>query len=239
MTSKKVPAQYRLCINYFVYNVSLHIKTFINDRNRQVNSIPRGWFFYFRKKVFIDDINDITHSTGYIAIKTIFINIYKFILSHPKLKFKKAFCTSRACTFQWYWPNQKKTFRYRNNLVKYEGTNYKFDMKYVEIAYFDMLFNMSFYVDMHYKQVRIWISVSRSMYSGAQRHLRPSRGASGGPPLCGSTRARTPARTCMHDLDKRRNLTWFAWNIIRLLCNHHMVHITEDQGCNRTRGVSQ
>ena len=39
--------------------------------------------------------------------------------------------------------------------MKYEGTNYKFDMKYVKIAYFDMLFNMSFYVDMYYKQVRI------------------------------------------------------------------------------------
>ena len=31
--------------------------------------------------------------------------------------------------------------------MKYEGTNYKFDMKYVKIAYFDMLFAMSFYVD--------------------------------------------------------------------------------------------
>ena len=41
--------------------------------------------------------------------------------------------------------------------MKYEGTNYKFDMKYVKIAYFDMLFDMSFYVDMYYKQVQVRI----------------------------------------------------------------------------------
>ena len=52
-------------------------------------------------------------------------------------------------------------------------------MKYVKIAYFDMLFNMSFYVDMHYKQVRIWILQSSRVAPASVRFDPPQRMSTG------------------------------------------------------------
>ena len=92
-------------------------------------------------------------------------------------------------------------------------------MKYVKIAYFDMLAVQYVFLCGHALRTDQNMNFTVEPNGACVRPVAPQA----------ALLYAAPARTCMHDLDKRRNSTWFAWNIIRLLCNHHMVHITGDR----------
>ena len=72
-------------------------------------------------------------------------------------------------------------------------------MKYVKIAYFDMMFNMSVWTCIQTGQD---MNFTVEQNDACIRFVAPQVVL-----FYAAPGARTPARTCMHDLDKRRNLT--------------------------------